>query len=454
MFVNALQLLGCMMCLLLLNNTSYSQRESSYRTLLSSTSSKLRLLSLQVTDVVASCIRKRVQWRIRSHAQGYTGNKYKHSWMPDYRKDDLVCSLPDILYTTSRRKVFHDCTINDLPPGRYMFIITKDNAISYGLIEDHWHIGVKHFHLAMRRLVVFAGELWLNVSSDSVGLNSNPSNGSSILFTIRSGTFTRTIQKTLVGRVGLNQSNTIMEQCTQEVIEVLLTNSSGPPAKYHYDRASIQPHPMGYLKDDEHVVIPSAERVGEFCQFPHFKRLNSFICSYYVPWTSDELMRIQIELSSHEKKWLRSAGRYNNDSSPTWRRLLTVSNGSVFIYPISSSLPHGLFVIEGRSSIFLHKHALPTSTAEVITNEHLVYVNGRLDTCLITKPFVSDDNMVYGDQSRPKWDAMSDLYQDCLRAATATVGGNIHGSSKGYIEGGCALEKDVFNQPILMRYFT
>ena len=466
-------------CVLLFLHTSYSQRDSSYSTLLSSASSKLRLLSLQITDVLASCISKHVQWNIKNHAKGFSFKKFKYSWMPDYRMDELVCSLPDILYTTSRRKVFHDCTINELPPGRYMFVITMDNEISYGLIEDHWHIGVKHFHLAMRRPVVLAGELWLNVSSsESVGLSSNPLNGSSsILFTIRSGTYTRRIQKTLVGRVGLNQSNAIMEQCTQEVIEVLLTNSSDPPTKYHYDRASIQPHPMGYLKDDEHVVIPSTERVGEFCLFPHFKILNPFICSYYVPWTSEELMRIQIELSSHEKKWLRSYHAKHNDSTPTWKRLLTVSNGSVLIYPSSSSLPHGLFVIEGRSSIFLHKQTLPlsvNSTTEITTNEHLVYVNGRLDTCLITKPYVSEDYAVYiiemnllKQRQKPssddqvtarmhrvvtrKYAAPKDMlltfkaeYDSCLRKANSTI------NSASTPSLGCLLLRNEFNQPILI----
>jgi len=483
----ALQLLGCMVCLLLLHTTSlqlHTRQENFSRSLIASTSSMLRLLSLQITDVLASCIRKHVQWRITNHAQGVTGNKYKHIWMPDYRMDDLVSSIQDIRFTTSKRKVFHDCTISELPPGRYMFVITEDNTISYGLMEDHWHIGVKHFHLAMRRLVVLGGELWLNVS-DSVGLSSNPLNGS-VLFTIRSGSFTKNIQKTLVDRLGLNQTTAIMEQCTKEVIEVLLTSNSDTPARYHYDRNSIQPHPLGVLKDDEHVVIPSVERVAEFCQFPHFDRLNRFICSYYVPWTRDELMRIRVELSTHQKKWLRAADLNRlqlNDGTmggvPTWKKLNSVSNGSVLIYPSSSSLPHGLFVIEGRSSIFLHKHTLPNSTAEVMTNEHLVYVNGRLDACLITKPIFSDENvinklhmqllarklrhslsrvtkltkqirMVYRDHSRSMLEAMAGLHQDCL----LIVGENTTGSARDFIDGGCALQRDEFDRPTLIRYLT
>ena len=333
-----------------------------------------RVQSLRISDSIDRCINKTARqldnqwdWSMKNHAIAMTKNLIyiKKCFMPDYSKAELFTSLADIDYSTSHGKVLHNHALSELPPGRYAFVITVDNQISYGLIEDEWQIGVKHFQIATNRKVMLGGELWLN---------SPEGNSGSVYFKLPSDL------NTFADNVGLNQSTAIMEQCTSVVIKALIMNDL-TSTNYRYDPKTVQPHPLGSRGEDEKIVV---ERVAEFCQFPHFKGLNPFICSYYIPWTRDELIRMRNEMRTNEKNWLRAAETHRLHLNatmdvPVWKKLYSVSNASALVYPSSSSLPRGLFVIEGRSSIFHHKHTLPNSSAIIMTNEHLVFANGRLN---------------------------------------------------------------------------
>ncbi len=91
----------------------------------------------------------------------------------------MVYSLQDRRY--SPEKIFENIKITDLPKSKgYTYVITQTGELIFGMVDNVFEFGVKHFHIANGRRIILAGEL--SVSSSG-----------RILFNLESGSFTRHI---------------------------------------------------------------------------------------------------------------------------------------------------------------------------------------------------------------------------------------------------------------------
>jgi|GEM_PF-5216887 len=152
----------------------------------------------------------------------------------------------DINYAQSQKRVFDNSKITTLPRSHYYtYVLTAYGEVSYGLVNDVWEYGVKHFHIARLRPIVAAGELFIDANGQ-------------VTFNLESGTFTKNIIQ--------------MKHVPQKEIELgvqrLFVDELGNPDLVRYtDRVLFQ-----------QLDLPSLREKQKLCGFKHFTNHNPNFC--------------------------------------------------------------------------------------------------------------------------------------------------------------------------------